>query len=342
MRRSSLCLLIALSLLGCRSPEPKEEGEVPPYPWATQSWRASIRKRLHETLVTQSYEGVALERVLEDIARRARVNVRPDPELFREPKLDLEVIHVRLRDCPADEAFDAVLLPLGLAWTLRDEFVYVAKPEDLPVAQEKEDVAERILRARQAHDTYSQRKAAQARLEKLALQVDYDNTPLESVLEDLSRRARVPIRFDRQGLAPPKGSPGVTIKGLSEVRAVSLLSLLLAEHGLGYIWRGAEVRVVPLAEADLAARRDAMDEQLARKRVTLTVAKVALRDLASALQEAAQVPVFLDEATWARRDLASIELTDVELREALRRITDEAKCATILMEGTIFFLTPTE
>ncbi|GEM_PF-5095346 len=343
MRHSSLCLLLAIAVLGCKwTTGPKDGEELPPYPWATQAWRASIRARLHETRITQNHEGVPLERILEDIAIRARVNVRTDPELFVEPKVDVQVVRAKLRDCPADEALDAVLQPLGLAWALRDEFVYVARPDRLPPSTENDDVAERILRAKEACSTHSRRQAAEAHLDKLAVKVDYDNMPLASVLEDLSDQGKVPIRFDRPELAPPKGSPGVTMKGLSEVRAVSLLSLLLSEHGLGYTWRGAEVRVVPRAEAELAAKLEANDQLLRAKHVTASFERVPLRELRKLLEQAASVPVLLDEATWNRSDLVTVKVTDVELRELLRRITDEAKCVTLLMDGVIFFLAPSE
>ncbi len=342
MRHSSLCLLLAIAVLGCKGTTGPKDGEVPPYPWATQAWRASMRARLHETRITKNHEGVPLERVLEDIAIQARVNVRTDQEVFLKPKDDLQVVRANFRACRADEALDAVLLPLGLAWALHDEFVYVTRPERLPHSPEKDDVAEAILRAQEAVSTHKRRQAAEASLERLTLKVDYDGTPLASVLEDIAEKGDVPIRFDRPGLAPPKGSPGVRHRSVSEVRAVSLLSMLLWENGLGYTWKGAEVRVVPRAEAELAEKKEAEDRLLGAKRVTLSAEKVPLRDLAKSMAQALSVPILLDEATWNRGDLVTLKVTDVELREVLVRIKDEAKCATVLMDGVIFFLAPSE
>ena len=343
MRLSSLSILLVLAILGCKGTTgPKDGEELPPYPWATQAWRASLRAQLHETRITQNHEGVPLDRILQDIAIRARVNVRTDQDVFAEPKDDLQVVRANFRDCRADEALDAVLQPLGLAWALRDEFVYVTRPELLPPSPERDDVAERILRAKEEVAADDRRKEAMAALERLTLKVDYVDTPLASVLEDISDRGKVPILFDRPGLAPPKGAPGVNQKSVSEVRAVNLLSMLLWERGLGYTWRGAEVRVVTREEADLAERLEAVDKQIGAKHVTASFEKVTLRDLAKSLEQAGSVRVFLDEATWNRADLVTVNVTDVELSELLRRIRDEGACATVLMEGVIYFLAPSE
>ncbi len=342
MLRSSLAALLLLALLGCKhGPAPADGDEAPPYPLAAHAWRAKLRARLRETRVTQAYEGVPLEQVLHDLDRRSGVNIRLDQALVEKPKVDLLVIHVRLRDCPADQALDAVLAPLGLAWALREEMVYVARPEQLPSAPPGEDVAERIVAAKVELAADAERRATQTRLAGMTITVEYADMPLESVLDDLSGRGKVPIRFERTELVPPKGSRGVRMSP-HDVHFASVLGMVLEERGLGFRWRGAEIRVVTLAEALDALKVEQGDAVLRQKKVTLDASEVRLRDLAGLLKQATQIEVLLDEATWKRQEKVNLKCADLDLRDLLRKITEDARCATVLLDGTVYFLSKEE
>lgn len=342
MLRSSLAALLLLALLGCKhGTAPADGDEVPPYPFASHAWRAKLRERLRGTRVTQAYEGIPLEQVLHDLDRRSGVNIRLDQTLLEKPKVDLQVIHVRLRDCPADQALDAVLSPLGLAWALREEMVYVARPEQLPAAPPGEDVAERIVTAKAEAAAYDQRKATQARLAGMTITVEYADMPLESVVDDLAERGKVPIRFERAELVPPKGSRGVKISP-HDVHFASVLGMVLEERGLGFRWRGAEIRVVTMAEALEALKVEQTDAVVRQKKVTLDASGVRLRELAGLLRQAAQIDVLLDEATWKRQEKVTLKCADLELKDVLLKIKDDARCSNVLLDGTVYFLSKEE
>ena len=91
MRRSSLSILLVLALLGCKGTTgPKDGEEVPPYPWATQAWRASIRAQLHETRITQNHEGVP---------RTDEKGLNPEPSGEPVPQVTQDEGH-SCRHCP--------------------------------------------------------------------------------------------------------------------------------------------------------------------------------------------------------------------------------------------------
>lgn len=303
-----LLLLLAPILLHAQDP-------VPPYPHPTPAWWA--KEKALDRKKTLDFSGEALEDVLALISKETGLPIKLDaPD--RDP--DELRVHLRVEKLALRSSVRLILelkqlkmVPTARGMVVTDRANELAIPQGIQVA-----LAIRRARGRVGEKAPVKPAAlsdaqvmAQAKLGEKKLTVDFQDTPIEDVLQFVSQVTKTSLVVDQDAKTLLAKGPGtITIKR-KDAPASEVLLAVLKKAALAATWRPKHKLLMITTRAAKVSRQEMAlvhwvkaDERwkairaLRAKDLGKSAQMLAVHALPGLLGKALGVPVHVDEASW--------------------------------------------
>ena len=257
-----------------------------------QIWAAMLKRIRFDFVETP------LQDVLAFISSLSEVTIVLDREAVREtaPTVTLRVADMRL-----DHAFRWVCRHAGLAYTLRDEALFVSRPERLaaapPAARRRADALAQWQQP--PNEKFAARMAKKIRF-------DFVETPLRDVLAFTASLTDLSIVLDGEAIRDE--APTVTLR-VSDMRLDQALRWVCRLVGMAHTWRDGALFVTKAQWLEGARRHDELLRRFAQpppkalaarmaKPVSFDFVEVPLQDALAHLHKTTKLPVALDPETF--------------------------------------------
>jgi len=278
-----------------------------------EEWQTAIEKKLAKTGTFESQDAT-LTKALDFIRKLADLNVVLDS---RATDLSEKRFTLKLRKVRVESAIAWTARLMGLDYAVRDEAVYLARRDDMPVDWRGE-MQERY-RKMVAGGQEAWLAEIEARLDR-TVKVDFHGDHLPAVLDYLATQADLNIVLDYHLASVPK--------------PIKLEAEMTVKNVLNWVTRLAEVRYVIRDEVIYVASKEALDalhletgesplSVLFRRPVSFDFTDTPLRDALDRLSRYSAVKIELKGADPDEKLSVTVKGEAIELNRAVRMVMDQ-------------------